>query len=184
MKYCSKHHANPDDAVFCNECGERLSISKPKSNICPHCRAENPKDARFCHSCGWRIAVIPDPQPKPEPNPSPIHKQSAIGLKFCHVTAIIAGFFLFVDILGIVRTLNGLAASPYNPFAAFMLTISIVFYFIYVKSKHKTIQWTFITSYMIGIIFSLIDPDHPEDIYATILFIPPGLLALVKKREW
>lgn len=59
MKYCSKHHANPDDAVFCNECGERLTRVTNTSHICPKCGASNPTDAKFCHSCGRCLIVIP-----------------------------------------------------------------------------------------------------------------------------
>ena len=51
MKYCSKHHPNPDDALFCNECGEKL-INIIASKKCPKCGSSNPKDAVFCHNCG------------------------------------------------------------------------------------------------------------------------------------
>ena len=55
MKYCSKHHANPDDAIFCNECGEKLFVSQKETKKCPTCNAENPIDAEYCHECGKRI---------------------------------------------------------------------------------------------------------------------------------
>lgn len=51
MKYCSKNHQNPDDALFCNECGEKL-LNIATSNKCPKCGSSNPKDAVFCHNCG------------------------------------------------------------------------------------------------------------------------------------
>lgn len=50
MKYCSKNHKNPDDALFCNECGEKL-LSIATSNKC----SSNPKDAVFCHNCGTSL---------------------------------------------------------------------------------------------------------------------------------
>lgn len=55
MKYCSKHHANPDNALFCNECGEELAQTKRQGKKCPKCGTENPNDAEFCHACGWRL---------------------------------------------------------------------------------------------------------------------------------
>ena len=73
MKYCSKHHANPDDAVFCNECGEKLTRVTNANHICPKCGASNPTDAKFCHSCGCDFTNIPEPKPihPPMPNPNP-----------------------------------------------------------------------------------------------------------------
>lgn len=69
MKYCSKHHSNPDEAIYCNECGERLiSILTQKKNICPKCKAENPKDADFCHTCGWKLSeTFTKPKPSIKP---------------------------------------------------------------------------------------------------------------------
>jgi uncharacterized protein (TIGR02145 family) len=58
MKYCSKHHANPDDAVFCNECGERLTRVTNTSHICPKCGASNPTDAKYCNECGYQLSNI------------------------------------------------------------------------------------------------------------------------------
>lgn len=72
MKYCSKHHANPDDALFCNECGERLVTVNENIKKCPACNAENPKEAHFCHSCGGSLTVNSKPQPKPQPKLQPI----------------------------------------------------------------------------------------------------------------
>lgn len=54
MKYCSRNHQNPDDAIFCNECGEKL-LNKSTSNKCPKCGSSNPKDAVFCHNCGSEL---------------------------------------------------------------------------------------------------------------------------------
>lgn len=54
MKYCSRNHQNPDDAIFCNECGEKL-LNKATSNKCPKCGSSNPKEAVFCHNCGYKL---------------------------------------------------------------------------------------------------------------------------------
>lgn len=65
-KYCSKRHSNPDDAVFCSECGEKLSkhsINK-SIKICPKCKHENPNDAVFCSECGSSLSDRPSPKPK------------------------------------------------------------------------------------------------------------------------
>lgn len=55
MKYCSKHHKNPDDAVFCNECGERLTRVTNTSHICPKCGMRNPIEAIYCRECGTKL---------------------------------------------------------------------------------------------------------------------------------
>lgn len=53
MKYCSKNHSNPDDAVFCAECGERLvQHHADNEKVCLECGAKNPKGASFCKECG------------------------------------------------------------------------------------------------------------------------------------
>lgn len=57
MKYCSKHHENPNDAIFCAECGEKLKGPQlSKSKKCPKCAANNPQDAEFCHYCGYKFS--------------------------------------------------------------------------------------------------------------------------------
>jgi class 3 adenylate cyclase/tetratricopeptide (TPR) repeat protein len=44
---CPKcQHENPDDARFCNGCGNRLEL------ICPECGKINPPGSRFCNACG------------------------------------------------------------------------------------------------------------------------------------
>lgn len=65
MRYCSKHHANPDDAVFCNECGERLTRVTNANHICPKCGASNPTDAKFCHNCGMSFTCSPTQKSTP-----------------------------------------------------------------------------------------------------------------------
>lgn len=67
--YCSKHHPNPDDAIFCKECGEKLVKPRPGTKTCPACHAENPKDAKFCHACGHSLAVNPQQTPPHGDNP-------------------------------------------------------------------------------------------------------------------
>lgn len=46
MKYCSRHHENPDEALFCHECGEKLP-QVAKDNICPDCKQINPQRLDF-----------------------------------------------------------------------------------------------------------------------------------------
>lgn len=71
MKYCSNHHENPDDAIFCTECGEKLESSQlSKSKKCPKCAANNPQDAEFCHNCGYEFSEAI----KPIPNVNPTQK--------------------------------------------------------------------------------------------------------------
>lgn len=67
MKYCNKHHENPDDALFCNECGERLTRVTNTNHICPKCGVSNPTDAKFCYSCGRSLIVIPKQQTMSKP---------------------------------------------------------------------------------------------------------------------
>lgn len=55
MKYCSKYHANPDDAVFCQECGENITSIKQDHKDCPQCGIKNPLEAKFCFQCGCKL---------------------------------------------------------------------------------------------------------------------------------
>lgn len=111
MKYCSKHHANPDDAIFCNECGERLFVSHKETKKCPTCNAENPIDAEYCHQCGKRI--FSDESPKPLPitdhtTPSSNNKEDIIwnivvvGIIVFVIFAIIKVIGTFVDLIGLI----------------------------------------------------------------------------------
>lgn len=77
MKYCSKRHSSPDDAIFCAECGEKLSPNPVKERPCPKCGQKNPKEALFCHECGATMDVTP-PKPKPKPAPTPVPSPSPI----------------------------------------------------------------------------------------------------------
>lgn len=100
MKYCSKHHANPDDAIFCNECGEKLFVSRKETKKCPACNAENPKEAEFCHACGKRMSInkpIQSPTNKYTNTPS----NNEMGIMGWIVVGGIIAFFIFT-VIGII----------------------------------------------------------------------------------
>lgn len=62
MKYCSKHHSNPDNAIFCSECGERIKEQVNDNWVCSNCQTKNPFEAKFCHECGTpKQTVLPLP---------------------------------------------------------------------------------------------------------------------------
>ena len=44
--------SNPDDAMFCIYCGNRLMQKKDNHNICLHCGNLLSDDAKFCSTCG------------------------------------------------------------------------------------------------------------------------------------
>lgn len=44
---------NPENAVYCKNCGKRLDGKQ----ICPSCGKENPGDAKVCTMCGTRIVA-------------------------------------------------------------------------------------------------------------------------------
>ena len=47
MIECSKcQHQNPNDAIFCNRCGQKMEIE------CDKCRKANPPGSKFCNQCG------------------------------------------------------------------------------------------------------------------------------------
>jgi ribosomal protein L40E len=47
---CSKcDGSNPEDAIFCNKCGSKISTS------CVSCGARNPSDSTFCNKCGVKF---------------------------------------------------------------------------------------------------------------------------------
>ena len=62
MKYCSKHHSNPDNAIFCSECGERIKEQINDNWVCSNCQTKNPFDAKFCHECGTPKQTVLPPQ--------------------------------------------------------------------------------------------------------------------------
>jgi predicted ATPase/class 3 adenylate cyclase len=51
-------HGNPDDAIFCGECGGSLAHEIE----CPGCGRENPPGQKFCHGCGRSITVGAAPE--------------------------------------------------------------------------------------------------------------------------
>lgn len=97
MKYCNKHHENPDDAVFCNECGEKLFVSHKETKKCPNCNTENPIDAEFCHECGKRLSLYEAP-PKPSPIKIPTTTSSNNKDKILG-TIVAIGFIVFVILI-------------------------------------------------------------------------------------
>ncbi|MEO6321379.1 MAG: zinc ribbon domain-containing protein [Polaromonas sp.] len=52
------NHLNPSGAVFCNECGNQLTLQP-----CERCGAINDRDARKCHKCGSELALPAAPVP-------------------------------------------------------------------------------------------------------------------------
>ncbi len=62
---CSQE--NPEDAVFCGDCGNALVQESP----CAGCGRLNPTGLRFCRGCGHRLAET-DLSPALSPIPSPI----------------------------------------------------------------------------------------------------------------
>lgn len=56
MKYCpkDKSHKNPNEAIFCCECGSRL-VEVADNKICPKCGMSNPNEAIFCRECGTKL---------------------------------------------------------------------------------------------------------------------------------
>lgn len=105
--------------------------------------------------------------------------KSGFVMFLCFVSTCIAGFFLLIDLMGSLRLLGGLAANTASPLAALILAGSICLFFVYKRTPKKIFLWLFVLSFIVGICLSLMDPDHPEDIYAAILFVPVGLFALI-----
>ncbi len=50
---------NPNDAIYCEECGRNMyqnTAASIKFGIkCPYCGADNPDDAKFCETCGKNL---------------------------------------------------------------------------------------------------------------------------------
>ena len=56
---CPKcQHENPEDARFCNRCGQKLELA------CPECGKENPPGSRFCNGCGHNLTTPSEPTVK------------------------------------------------------------------------------------------------------------------------
>lgn len=56
MKCCpkDKSHKNPNEVIFCCECGSRL-VEVADNKICPKCGMSNPNEAIFCRECGTKL---------------------------------------------------------------------------------------------------------------------------------
>ena len=46
MKCPNCQHENPEDSIFCNECGKKLEL------VCPECGKANQPGSKFCNKCG------------------------------------------------------------------------------------------------------------------------------------
>ncbi|MFH1351257.1 MAG: zinc ribbon domain-containing protein, partial [Pseudomonadota bacterium] len=58
MKCPTCQHENPEDAIFCNSCGNKLEIT------CPECGKSNPPGSRFCNGCGRNLTQPSEGAPK------------------------------------------------------------------------------------------------------------------------
>ncbi len=66
MRCASCGHENPDDAAFCEECGERLE------QTCGSCGTANSPAARFCRRCGTSLGEtgsVAAPETRPDRDP-------------------------------------------------------------------------------------------------------------------
>jgi len=52
MKCPSCQFENPEDMIFCGECGTKLDI------ICPECNFSNPLQFKFCGKCGHDLGEL------------------------------------------------------------------------------------------------------------------------------
>ncbi len=58
MKCPSCQFENPDDAIFCNECANKLEF------LCPECGKANPPGSKFCNKCAHILTPASEPPPK------------------------------------------------------------------------------------------------------------------------
>jgi class 3 adenylate cyclase/tetratricopeptide (TPR) repeat protein len=58
MKCLKCQHENPEDARFCNGCGNKLEP------VCPECAKANPPGSKFCNGCGYNITLPSEPAPR------------------------------------------------------------------------------------------------------------------------
>jgi class 3 adenylate cyclase/tetratricopeptide (TPR) repeat protein len=63
MTCTSCDHTNPDDARFCNSCGEALAVG------CATCSRANPPASRFCNGCGADLTAVNVSQASEAPTP-------------------------------------------------------------------------------------------------------------------
>ncbi len=52
MKCPSCQFENPEDMIFCGECGAKIEI------ICPDCNFSNPLQFKFCGKCGHDLGEL------------------------------------------------------------------------------------------------------------------------------
>ena len=71
-------HENPQEALFCMQCGANLERK------CPSCNAQYPVAARFCMQCGYNLAAEVGPSPtKPQPDQVPEAERRPVTVMFC-----------------------------------------------------------------------------------------------------
>jgi class 3 adenylate cyclase/tetratricopeptide (TPR) repeat protein len=58
MKCPKCQHENPEDARFCNGCGNKLEL------VCPECAKVNPLGSKFCNGCGHNLTLPSEPAPR------------------------------------------------------------------------------------------------------------------------
>ena len=52
MKCPECQFENPEEAIFCNDCGNKLEFA------CPECGKVNPLGSKFCNECGQRLEEV------------------------------------------------------------------------------------------------------------------------------
>ncbi len=58
MKCPSCQFENPEDMIFCGECGAKIEI------ICPECNFSNPLQFKFCGKCGYKLSLPSEAPPR------------------------------------------------------------------------------------------------------------------------
>jgi len=58
MKCPNCQFENPDEAKFCNHCGNKIELT------CQECGKVNPPGSRFCNECGHNLSLPSEPSPK------------------------------------------------------------------------------------------------------------------------
>ena len=58
MKCPKCQFENPEDSLFCGECGSSLEVT------CPNCGAKPPPNFKFCNECGYNLTEPAEPSPK------------------------------------------------------------------------------------------------------------------------